>query len=221
MSESEIERNVVSELTPFFEYIRSMDKKSKEFGLFDKALLDFYKKMERVMEIMKFLILDAEVLAEDLESKKIREQAAKETIYLVFWYFGLLESVGNSLADFLVMLLVANGKDFHIESLHRTPRIRHATSVKDLEEERVPLTTKLNFMNENGLSQICSVIDTNFRNSIAHMKIDIEKGVIYVKIGNKRKPALRMAVIGSLNFLKVTAQINHLLRQLVKDLIHE
>lgn len=78
------------------------------------------------------------------------------------------------------MLLVANGRDFHIES-RSTPRIKHVVSINDLGKERVPLRTKLNFLKDNGVTVLSSVVDTDLRNSIAHLRFKVEKNKVYVK----------------------------------------
>ncbi len=102
-------------------------------------------------------------------------------LYRLFCYLGIVESFGNATVELLVMLLIANGRDFHIESQHSTPRIRHACSMRDLEKEKVPLSTKLNFLRDNGLRIFTSSIDTDLRNSIAHTKFRLSDDKVYVK----------------------------------------
>jgi hypothetical protein len=111
----------------------------------------------------------------------------KSDLFYVFSYLGLVESLGNSIVDLLVLLLVANGRDFHIECLRTTPRIKHALTIEDLEKEKVPLTTKLNFMRDNNLRFIASLIDTDLRNTIAHLKFETREAKSMLK--EKREKA--------------------------------
>jgi virulence-associated protein VapD len=133
----------------------------------------------------------------------------KSDLFYVFSYLGLVESLGNSIVDLLVLLLVANGRDFHIECLRTTPRIKHALTIEDLEKEKVPLTTKLNFMRDNNLRFIASLIDTDLRNTIAHLKFETRDGKIYVK--SKTGKSMRQLTRKELNYL-----LSKMLRGLLK-----
>lgn len=119
------------------------------------------------------------------------------------------------------MLLVASGRDFHIERLYKTPRIKHALSIEDLKEERVPLTTELNFIKENGLSKLASTIDNQFRNDIAHLKFDIKENMIYIR----GKPALLTCIIGSTKLMEtqnsLLAQLEPLAKTVFKHKVKE
>jgi hypothetical protein len=92
-----------------------------------------------------------------------------------------VESIGNTVTDIIVMILVANGIDFHVESVHSTPRIRHVNSIEDLDKNRVPLTAKLNFLRDNQISVFPSVVDSELRNKIAHMDFEIRRNQIWIK----------------------------------------
>lgn len=111
------------------------------------------------------------------------------------------------------MLLVASGRDFHIERAYGTLRIKHATSLGDLEKERVSLTTKLNFPKENGILELTSIIDTEVRNAIAHLRLNFKGNLIYIR----RKPAHVLSYIGSRKLLKAIMAVNKLVEQLVTE----
>ena len=167
MSERElkqIDKKVASELGPFLDRTRM---KRANYQLFREACLDFAERIDRAAEVVLWL---------NKEYPKITSQ-----IYQTFIYLGVVESLGNTIVDLVVMLLVANGRDFHIECQHTTPRIKHATAIRDLEKERVPLTTKLNFLRDNGLKTFSSLVDSNLRNIIAHLKFDIKDGRVFIK----------------------------------------
>jgi hypothetical protein len=107
------------------------------------------------------------------ETKK--EDSVSSQILDLFLYLGLVESLGNCYVDLLVMLLITNGRDFHIESRYSTPRIKHVISIDDLEKEKVPLTMKLNFLKDNGLENFADVVDSKLRNDITHLNFEIRK----------------------------------------------
>jgi hypothetical protein len=168
--ELQIQKDIESELTPFLDGVYRMDDSSREFQRFKENFIYFHKKYEKKLEIFKLFLKTKEVSLETMGK-----------IYLLFTYLGAVESVGNTLVDILVMLLVANGVDFHIECRYTTPRIKHATSIKELENEWIPLTTKLNFLEENGMKKLKSIIDSRLRNDIAHLNFDIVKDEIYIE----------------------------------------
>jgi hypothetical protein len=110
----------------------------------------------------------------------------------LFFYLGFVESIGNAIVDIVVMLVVANGKDFHIECGQRMPRVKHADSISDLIRERVPLATKLNFLRDNGIVEIPSIIDSKLRNDIAHLNLKIDDEDVYIR----GKPAKQAILLG-------------------------
>lgn len=195
-----IAKRITAELKPLLESMKTMDKDSESFKLFRLALSEFGKKIDRVRPLM-------DIILDGLE--EISKLGSKGDLYTLFAYFGIIESWGNALSDFVVMLLVANGRDFHIECRHTTPRIKHAHSIKDLERERVPLTTKLNFMKENGVSQLASIIDNKFRNDFAHMKFSVKEGKIFMR----KKRARVAANISAQKLLLALETISGLIAQ--------
>jgi len=170
--EAQIQRRIRSELNPFREGIRVAPSTSRNFGIFKESFLEFRNKYESKSKLFES-ILDMESLPSI--TSKVGE------LYLLFLYLGRIESVGNTVVDILVMLLVANERDFHIECRHATPRIKHVVSIRDLEEERVPLTTKLNFLRDNGISEVARIMDSELRNDIAHLDFQVKDNEIYVR----------------------------------------
>jgi len=207
-------KKISSELKPFLDLVRNMDKKSKEYKSFLQVMRDYGESMERAFRIVGYVMKDVSAMSRDIKSGKISELTVKDIVYLIFLYLGLIESIGNRIADILVMLLVANGRDFHIECLYTTPRIKHAVSLRDLEKERVSLTTKLNFLKENGISEVTSIIDSELRNAIAHLKIDIRKGMIYMK----GQPATKECILGLSRLSEAIEMMQGELLKLAKDL---
>jgi hypothetical protein len=159
-----IDERIKIELEPLLDRVIT---NNADFELFERAYQYSYKRLSRAFGILMSLTT---------ESKKV-----KSDVFYLFIYLGLVESLGNSVIDLIVLLLVANGKDFHIECQYTTPRIKHALSIQDLETEKVPLTTKLNFLRDNDLSFLASLVDTELRNTVAHLKFEIKNGKVYVR----------------------------------------
>jgi len=99
----------------------------------------------------------------------------------LFAYLGAVETLGNTIVDIIVMVVIANGRDFHIECEYSTPRVRHVQDISDL--RRVPLTTKLNFLRDNGIKMLPSMIDSKLRNDIAHLnfKFDPDTNEVFIR----------------------------------------
>lgn len=199
---TEVKTKVSSELQPFLDGIYMTGAMSRNFKVFKESYLEFQNRYESKRRILDSI----------LQVENISISETKDKVYMLFVYLGTIEGIGNSVADILVMLLVANAIDFHIECQHRTPRIKHVSSLKDLEEERVPLTTKLNFLRDNGISELTRIIDSELRNAIAHLKFDLKENEIYVK----GKPAAEIVTLGLTDLLFGTGAAVELLDQLAK-----
>lgn len=204
--QKKIENEITSELTPFLDGIRRSGAQSRNFKLFKEAYKHFEKKRESKMKILG-------VLFPTYPSPEISLDNIKDVVYTLFIYLGLIESLGNNTVDILVMLLVANGRDFHIESRHTLPRIKHAVSMEDLEKERVPLTTKLSFLEVNGIEKLTKIVDSDLRNAIAHLRFEIRKNEIYVK----GKPASSIVIEGMIEMNMGIKVVETLLSQLAEE----
>lgn len=192
-----------SELQPFLDGMRTTGASSRNFKLFKEAYLYFLKKCERQTGILDTIMQVRGVPILDIEDE----------VYMLFVYLGMIESLGNNIVDIISMLLVANGRDFHIECQHTTPRIKHAISIQDLEKERVSLTTKLNFLKENDISRLTSIVDSRLRNDIAHLKLDVKEGEIYIR----GKPAKDMVSKSLLELMLGISVTSTLLEELAKE----
>jgi hypothetical protein len=82
-------------------------------------------------------------------------------------YLGLVESLGVALADMVLILLIANGKEVHT----RGPMTRHVTRATEL--EKIDLAYKLDFLEDEGLELFAEFINRDVRNHIAHLKFMI------------------------------------------------
>ena len=103
--EEQIAEKIFSELEPYFKGILALDVKSKELQLFKENYNYFVHKFAEKLEVFSNLLIFKDVPISDIRGQ----------LTLLFGYLGTVESIGNAIVDFLVILLVANGIDFHIE----------------------------------------------------------------------------------------------------------
>jgi hypothetical protein len=201
----EIERKIKSELEPFLDGIRT---KRANYELFKQAYNDFRKRFKHAEKIAEFI---GKEVAETAKSRHVRSRFEIDALLL---YLGYVESLGNCIVDIVTMLLVANGRDFHIECMHPPlPRIRHAVSMRDLEIERVSLTAKLNFLEGNGITKLASVINSRLRNDIAHLKFTVEKDQVYIR----GQPALNVVMSNFGTMIEAINITDNLLTQLATE----
>lgn len=93
----------------------------------------------------------------------------------LFQYLGLVESIGTTIVDMLVLLLIADGHVFHVERSYELPRIIHAKTFSDISPPNSTLADKLCFLENNGLKITSRFIDRKLRNDIAHLNFDVNK----------------------------------------------
>lgn len=88
----------------------------------------------------------------------------------LFAYLGLVESLGVTLMDMALMLLIANGREMHIR---KDKGIMHVSTLKEL--RKLDLIYKLGFLKANKLEFIASMVNRQLRNDIAHLNFRIEE----------------------------------------------
>jgi hypothetical protein len=177
----EIKQSAKSQIEGLLDNIQVMAAMSKEFQLFKRNYEYFNKQYEEKEKMFSYLFFTR---APETESDKAISFGEKGQ-QLLFSYLGAIESIGDSLVNILVMLVIASGEDFHIESRHKTPTIRHVKKIQELERQLIPLSTKISFLLMNNVRFIKRVVDTSLRNRIAHLNFKIDHDVIYIK----HKPA--------------------------------
>lgn len=126
-----------------------------------EALSAIWKKSRETSDTLKDLKV-ARVLQE------LSPKAKSMSKLLV--YLGLVESIGTTLIDLVLMLLIANGEEMHIT---RGPGIKHVSTPKEL--RKLDLAYKLYFLESHQLGYFAKLIDRNLRNDIAHLKFEIEE----------------------------------------------
>lgn len=198
-----IQQEITAELKPYLNTIINMEKKSASYKQFSKALDIHDQKFAYGSHVYDHLMKDYE---------GISKHSTKEEIHRLFSYLGLVESIGNTVTDIIVMVLVANGIDFHVESVHSTPRIRHVNSIEDLDKNRVPLTAKLNFLRDNQISVFPSVVDSELRNKIAHMDFEIKRNQIWIK-GKQASEVVTLAWCRLITAIETVKKLLRLIRE--------
>jgi hypothetical protein len=168
---------LASEFDPFYEKIKGLDRKGKAFRIFKESYLAYRDKMK---VSNRLLGIYSKGLIERLQEPP---NISRITFMHPFYYLGFVESVGSTMTNMIVMILVSSGIDFHV--VEGKWKVKHVTSIKELEKRRnLSLTTKLNFLKENKIKEFASAVDSDLRNKIAHMNFQLEGEEICVR----RKP---------------------------------
>jgi hypothetical protein len=189
MSKKELERikkEYSLQLKPLLDSLIKGGRTSQKSKIYRQNLLELEAKIEKIKQMYGYMAQHIGSLAKELDT--VAELSVRHFFHIAFFYLGVVEITGNFLADFVILLLIVNGHDFHIECAYRTPRIKHVVYLKELEEERVPLATKLNFIEDCGITIFRSIINTKLRNDIAHMNFEIKDNIVYIR----GKPAIDM-----------------------------
>ena len=156
--------NVQQELEPFLASFDRLGAQNEKFQQFRRNYQSFKARYRNAKQIEEFV---TKGIAKNWIDPN--EWENPNFIFLVmFAYLGLVETVGNCVVDILVMLLVANGRDFHMDSDNGS-HIKHVTSISSLKDGRVDLAIKLDFLKENGVTFFSNIVDTRLRNDIAHL----------------------------------------------------
>jgi hypothetical protein len=101
------------------------------------------------------------------------------------------ELIGTAYIDRVLLLLIGKGFDFHLEPDFNHRYTRHAKSLEDLQGPSLPLATKIDFLEANGVPFFSKWIDRQLRNKIAHLDYTIENDCFYVnKEGKKKRVSL-------------------------------
>jgi hypothetical protein len=207
-----IEREFTSQLKPLYDSVVKIDTTSQNFRVFNQNASGLIARIEKMKQIYSHMARHLEV--RDGEPATVAESSVGHFFDIAFFYLGIIEITGNFLADFVIVHLIATGHDFHIECAYRTPRIKHIIYLKELEEERVPLATKLNFIEDCGITIFKLIIDTRLRNDIAHMNFDIKDNIVYIR----GKPAIDIINNSSLKLYTALQTHHSLMKKASSDL---
>ena len=133
--------------------------------LFQKDCVDIYEKWKEIAEL-------SNILGDAKRDVKYSTEKHK-SIGKMLWFMGLVESLGNALADMLLILFIANGKVVHA----RLPYVRHVNSFFELAQ--LDLDYKLDLLKEENVHVISKILNLDLRNVIADLKFSVdENGIV-------------------------------------------
>jgi hypothetical protein len=137
---------------------------------FQKNCVEIYEKWKLLAEL-------SNILGDTKRDVKYSTEKHK-SIGKMLWFNGLVESLGNTLADMLLMLFIANGKVIHA----RLPYVRHVDSFFELKQ--LDLEYKLYLLKEENVSVMPKILNLDFRNVIADLKFSVDENGIVIDQGN-------------------------------------
>jgi len=178
--------DIKSELDPLIYEIFKLAKTNPKYVQFKKCLDDWNKRFATVFPIAGTVDSLQRLTVQPIFKEEEKENRRLKTVIGLFRYLGLVESLGTQIVDLSLLLLVANGHDFHVEREHEAPRIVHATSLSDLENSS--LGVKIKFLERCNLKKSTKLIDKDLRNSIAHLNFKInDDGTLSARSREKKK----------------------------------
>lgn len=175
-----------------------MDESLIENQLFKKAYFDFQKKFDKAMMIYKMIE---------------KQPLISPNYYLLYIFIGAIESFGNIIVNVLILLIVANGKKFKLKN-------KKYSKMEDFENKKkyVSLGEKLGFLKKHNITVVNLGIDTELRNSIAHLNFEIKENEIFVR----NKPAINEVFVSMTKLMDITLNVSASLNMLAiqKGWIH-
>jgi hypothetical protein len=168
-----------------------MAKNDRKYIQFKQSLDDWNKRFVKNIRTIGTVESIQKLAIPLMKKEKAEGDRMLLAVIGLFRYLGLVESFGAQIVDLLILFLVVNGYEFHVERKHAVPRIIHANCLKDL--RNAFLGEKIRFLERCGLEKIAKVIDVDLRNSIAHLDFMIsEKGEISARSRGKRKKQINI-----------------------------
>jgi len=139
--------------------------------LFDENCVEFNEKWQESEKISQIL---KDLKATTYPTEKLASMSK------MLAYLGLIESLGVTLLDMILLLLIAYGREVHT----RGPYTKHVTSFEELAS--VDLGFKLKFLKDNDINIALKITNPELRNIIAHLKFKVsENGDIRDPSNNK------------------------------------
>lgn len=104
-----------------------------------------------------------------------------------FIYLTWIETTATYYINFTLLLMVGPGKFLHLEPDFKHRFVRHASSLSDLESPTISLSTKLDFLESNGIKFFSKWVNRKLRNKIAHCDFLVDDEGIFYILDPKRK----------------------------------
>ena len=127
--------------------------------LFEKNKQEITDRWKRAVEISETL--------RDLKSVTHQDDRLKSMSKMLA-YLGLVESLGATIVDMVLIVLMINGEEVHSRGAY-THHIKSFEELRDLD-----LAFKLDFLKDEGFN-FNEIINRNLRNDIAHLKFTISE----------------------------------------------
>lgn len=137
------------------------------FVVNSKDFYDRWRETEKISEILRIL-----------KSSFGGKEKKLESMTKLLAYLGLVESLGVTLVDMVLLMFIANGTDIHT----RRPYLRHIEKLDELKD--IDLSDKQKFLKDRGLEKFSRFINREDRNAIAHLKFKINGEGKIVKTDN-------------------------------------
>jgi len=193
-----IQKEITKELMPLLDNLRT---KKANYELFRRSYEHFKVKFNRALKYAKLFAKYSGLRADISPS-------LKDTVYALFSHVVLVESLGNSVLNMIVMLLVANSRDFHI---YGGRRIKHVSKIEEL--DKIPLGDKVYFLRDNDIKELTRLVNTTLRNKISHLDFELKEDNIYIE----GKPAYEIATISSDRLVEAVIHTRNLLDNLAEN----
>ena len=175
--------------------------KKADYELFKKSYKHFRGEFNKALKY-------AQQLAQYAAYPSDVSPSLKDTVYALFSHVVLVESLGRSLLDMIVMLLVANGKNLHI---NKGRGIGHVNQIGELHD--VSLGRKVFFLKNNRITKLTKFVNVDLRNKISHLSFELSKDNIDID----GKPAHGIATASSDKLVFAVLHTRSLLDKLAKS----
>ena len=130
------------------------------YELFKENCAEVYEKWKETAEISSIL----GHLKRDVQYPTNKHRAMSKMLA----FMGLVESLGVTMADMLLILLIANGKAVHTRGQY----IKHISVFSELKQ--ISWNYKLKFLNDENLHIISKILNLKLRDTVAHLKFSVD-----------------------------------------------
>jgi len=199
LEKEHIQEQITEELRPLLDNLLS---KKADYKLFKKSYKHFQREFNKALKYAKQFAQYTERYASDVPP------SLKDTVYALFSHVVLVESLGRSLLDMIVILLVANGKNLHINKGRGTG---HVNKIGEL--HNVSQGIKIFFLKDNGITKLTKFVNADLRNKISHLDFEFSEDNIYID----GKPSHRIATASSNRLVWAVLHTRSLLDKLAKS----
>ena len=138
--------------------------------LFQKDCVCIYEKWREIVEL-------SDILGDMKRDVKYSTEKHR-SFGKMLWFMGLVECLGNTLADMVLILFIANGKAVHA----KLPYVRHIDSFSELTQ--LDLDNKLDFLKEENVSVMSKILNLDLRNAIAGLNFSVDENGVITDRGN-------------------------------------